>query len=606
METESIIIPLEGKDNLTPAFRNVTASIDDLNSALAQTLKSEKLSAINAEARKLADSMSMAEKEAFLLAHSLEEGGKKATLSWTDFRSMYSTVLDAFRMGEQVFAATYGEFAKLTDTVRDFSLVSGQSSENASRFLEVLSDFGVTAQDATAAAKFLKNEGLSPNIDTLAMLADEFKKIQDPAERLAFIEQNLGRNGKEWVNVLNQESSALRERAASVNANLVVTEMDIKLREVQRLQMDDLKDKWADFTTGLGRNISMVIAYNTASNRAIEILKEQGVQTNYNTVNTDEYKVALEQAIAEQLAAADSSTEYTDTLKAQEEAAKAAAEQLKELSAANAETITGAIANTKATEDFTKSQDDLFQQIVDKTEELNSIPNWETEKLKETQEEYDKLTAKYDENKEAFIAAMEEKFAMMAVEKIAMEDGVAGYSDAEFAKAQAILETTNIATAAAFDQQHAQELLTDAVVNGRIGVEEFGSILDQVMADGVVSTNEVTAAINAIPPSKTVTVTVNTVQMGGYTGYGSGTSYGTSDTQYNQHAEGGMFTIPSAYGNEGFKMGGMDTASGDEKMKLIPEGKTGNEDVIAALEAMRIDETRLANTIVTALAMGRG
>jgi hypothetical protein len=45
------------------------------------------------------------------------------------------------------------------------------------------------------------------------------------------------------------------------------------------------------------------------------------------------------------------------------------------------------------------------------------------------------------------------------------------------------------------------------------------------------------------------------------------------------HADGGSFMIPSSYGNEGFQLGGGDTASGGERLQIIPKGQAGSSEI---------------------------
>ena len=84
--------------------------------------------------------------------------------------------------------------------------------------MQVIDDYELSAGDAEAATKRLKEKGLVPTIDTLAMLADQYKKIKDPAEAMAFVQDNLGRGGAKWINVLSQEGAALKEAAAQISA----------------------------------------------------------------------------------------------------------------------------------------------------------------------------------------------------------------------------------------------------------------------------------------------------------------------------------------------------------------------------------------------------
>jgi hypothetical protein len=54
----------------------------------------------------------------------------------------------------------------------------------------------------------------------------------------------------------------------------------------------------------------------------------------------------------------------------------------------------------------------------------------------------------------------------------------------------------------------------------------------------------------------------------------TGTTGGKSPDERG-HATGGDFMIPMSYGNEGFKMGNGDTASGGERVTITPKGGGG-------------------------------
>lgn len=502
------------------------------------------------------------------------------------------------RLGETLAVAvvqTVQEAIKVTDayneSIRDLSLVSGESAENTSRFIQVLDDFGLTADDAMTAAKALKEKGLSPNIDTLAALADEFKKIKDPAERMAFVQENLGKGGAKWVAVLNQESDALRKTAASVDSYLVKSDEQIKKAEIARLAIDNLSDSWAAFQNRIGDTKNELIFANEASNRAYEILKKQGVEINGATNRTQEYRDALEQAKEELLASGEASIEYTENLEEQ-------ARQLEEVSKANRALVDGAIEITSRNKDFAESQQEILQKIAETRAEGEKLYPWEAEKIEENKQKLAELGQSYSDNLEEFRSAMEEKFTLYAVEQIALSDGVEGFSEAELQKAQMILQTADVATAAAFEEQQAMALLAQAVADGVIPVEEWGAVLEQVMADGGVSIDEVQAKIESVPKQNTITFDIVT--------NGAPPNLAPSDysapvgTHRNGHADGGMFMIPAGYGNEGFNMGRGDTASGGELVSITPRGKDPNAGVIEAVLSTRIDYNELARAIVSA------
>lgn len=409
-----------------------------------------------------------------------------------------------------LIADSYKEYSALAENIRDLSLVSGESAESTSRFIQVLDDFQLTADDATMAAKKLKENGLSPSIETLAALSDQFRGIKDPAERMDFVYDKLGKSGGKFVNMLNQGSDALLANAAAINKNLILSDFEIKMYEVGRLAIDEKVDALAAFRVELGQNVGNVLAFASAMERANEIQQENTEVVGGQKRSTIGYSEALNMAMAEQLKAADASAEFKYNLEEEKKAAEDAAKALKELSAVNKEIIDGAIDITNAQNDFEEKQRDVEQAIADTRAEGEKLYPWEFEKIQENKDKLAELGDQYIENQEKYRAAQEERAAMMAIEAIAMSDGIAGYSDAEREKARVILETTDIATAAAFEEQQAIMAMSQAVADGTLPVENWGGVFDAVMADGKASVEEVQAAIAAVPKDNTITFNIVT------------------------------------------------------------------------------------------------
>jgi len=155
---------------------------------------------------------------------------------------------------------SYAAAQEYSQSVRDLSLITQTGAEQTSRFLQVLDDYQLTADDATAASKALKENGLVPTIDTLADLADQYQSIKDPAEKLVFIQENLGRGGAKWINVLNQQSDALRNQAANVDQNLILTDEMIRKMELARLAGDAWADTWQGIQVQVGAAMGSIVA----------------------------------------------------------------------------------------------------------------------------------------------------------------------------------------------------------------------------------------------------------------------------------------------------------------------------------------------------------
>jgi hypothetical protein len=157
----------------------------------------------------------------------------------------------AFRVYNAVVDQTIGVTLEYAKQVKTLSAVSGESAENTSRFVQVLDDFQIGAEDALVATKALTRQGLKPNIATLAQLSDEYLKLTTAEERNAFVIKNLGKGGLEWVNVLKQGRAALIARGDAVNKNLLLDEQAIRKTEKYRLALDELND------TVLGLKVSL-------------------------------------------------------------------------------------------------------------------------------------------------------------------------------------------------------------------------------------------------------------------------------------------------------------------------------------------------------------
>lgn len=206
--------------------------------------------------------------------------------------------------------------SEYTEAVRDQMLISGQSADASSRFIQVLDDYQLSAEDAKTATRALTREGYAPTIETIAKLSGEYQKLTTVEEKNAFVQKNLGRTGQEWLNLLNQGPDAIMAMNDAVDKNLILTEANIQAYEDYRLTMDEFNDRVMALKVSIGNELIPVLSEMldnfSASQRAAEIMVEQGL--NPALTWSKEYKDALAQANAEQLAAAASASELAGEL----------------------------------------------------------------------------------------------------------------------------------------------------------------------------------------------------------------------------------------------------------------------------------------------------
>ena len=121
------------------------------------------------------------------------------------------------------------------------------------------------------------------------------------------------------------------------------------------------------------------------------------------------------------------------------------------------------------------------------------------------------------------------------------------------------------------------DAVSTSIANGIIQVDQFKQMFDLLT-------------------SKEITLTVNQV-----TNMLRADALSTQMDARQQHATGGDFLIPMSYGNEGFRMGNGDTASGGERVSITPRGGSPNADVIDAIERNRVSEERLVQLFENAV-----
>lgn len=524
---------------------------------------------VEGQEKNLTKTFSDADKQAGKFSASL------ATMSTiaTGVNSVIGISSKVFEQVSRVVNEAWGAYAKLSEEVRDFALVSGQSAEEASVFLQVLDDFQLSAEDATAAARFLKEQGLSPNLETLIDLSEQFKAIQDPAERLEFIQENLGRGGAKWVNVLNQEEDALRATAAAIDENLILSDEQIAKYEQQRLALDAVADSWQGLKVSVGEFIGAQILESQVLQRASDILEEQGQLHMFAAKTSQEYRDAVAQARAEMDAETQALMDNEDAAVENEQAIEDLVAQQKALSDTLSQQI-GLIDNIqRADEAYTEKSQTLAEQRGETETELATL---RAQGYWEQSQQIQGALGKLEEIKQAELdlAAERERQSLQFVSQILQQELARdGWTQSEFEAFAA--------------QQEAWGLWSSDVVDKAQAAWE--------------EANKITEAINGIPTDRTVTITVNQV---GHIDPASaaGQQYYASERDRTPHAAGGSFLIPQSYGNEGFMMGNGDTASGGERVTITPRGGgSDNSSLIAAIQSTRVNEDRMVKMLRDAL-----
>jgi hypothetical protein len=438
---------------------------------------------------------------------------------------------------EKGFEQTVGSAQKYDQVIYGIMASTGGTADQTSRMVQVLDDAGVGFETVKKAMKEMGKDGIAPSMDELARLADEFVKIQDPAEKVKFQLDHFGKSGQDMARALSMGGAALRKMNDEMSGGLILTEENIKASEEYRKNLDTLNDSISGFQMKAG-------------NEMIPVLNQIVTGMNYAAQGQEDYNRRLQESIALNGDRGDRMNNIlvlqmkeTEELYAARDAVNAHADAL-DNSISTLEEHTGAVEiDDEAVKELTRSNSEFLSIIGSITEQQSTY--------------------------ESQVAAINQEYEEG---KITMEER--GIALQELADKQE--EASNRMILSMLQQNLAVDGLSTA---------EMKYLLETGMQWGIYSRSAVDSAQAAIdkaaeledeflnlPTDHTMTITINTV--GGMGTFEApelamrGRSVGVK-----RHASGGDFMIPMSYGNEGFKMGNGDTASGGERVSITPRGQ---------------------------------
>lgn len=446
--TESVVVDFEGNSqNLIESAKKIQKEMDALDKKLDEAGVSQ--SAYNQAVREG------------------EKAAQSSTMSWTDFRSMYSTVLDVVRVGQAIWDETAEKYVNNAVAVGNMARNLGTTTEEASRLKEVADDLGIGMDTLTTSFKLAQKDGFQPTVAGLADMADEYNKLAPGVERTQFLLDRFGKSGEDMGKLLEKGGESIRNMAGAVDESLIVTQQGYEEARRYQIAMDDLKDSWDGLTYKAAPPLidaaTKVLNSMTDSARAMEILKANGddyaiSQVRLGLVTNDAYQEALQQAAAEReqadaaKLAADSANEAGDAFESEAEKtqrladeARVAKEKLDEMSRAN-------------------------QGLWSLTTKLQDEQSNYNETLAQTAKQYGANSQQVQDLKKKHEDAMKKIAFDLYLAKLQAD----GFTDAEFKMAlQAGVATGQIDQATA-DMAQSLDKTIDAAINAGGAISEIG------------------------------------------------------------------------------------------------------------------------------------
>lgn len=424
---------------------------------------------------------------------------KATTMSWTDFRSMYQTVLDVVRVGQQVWDATGQKFIDYSEQVKNMSRSIGASAEESSRLIQVADDVRLSYESLTIAMKMAQKDGIEMSIEGLAKLSDEYLKLAPGVERTQFLLDKFGKSGAEMGKLMEQGGAGIRSMSASIDDGLILTEEAIKSAEEYKKATDNLSDSWDAFAITIGKKVTPVItdAINRMNDEiaATKLAEEHGEKLFWLTGKKYEAYVAEAKAAREAAEAtkelAGENENATGTydpavagltteelaLKELEEAAKEAAEKLEAISEAN-KAMLGTVENFGSlNKRHAEEMADAWAKVDD------AVASGNVDAINEARAAVGQLAVDY-------VQATNEIVYSMITAKLSVD----GLTDAEFEAALQAGKSLGIFDDAAIAQAQAANEQANAFVEAAMQTEQAAQDATDATAETADAASEVTDA----------------------------------------------------------------------------------------------------------------
>lgn len=392
---------------------------------------------------------------------------------------------------KKVLDESLGVFVAAADKVRRYQDATGLSAEESSKLIQVLDDEKISFEQLEkVVAKNGKTFDFS--IAGLGRMSEQYLKLTTAQERATFMNERFGKQWISFVPVMEKGEAALTDMSEAVNENQILLEEDLETAREYEIAMDTLGDTIEGAKIKLGSWVGQLIIANVKAKETSELYEElTGEQARLGmNVPTEEFKAFTAQM--------DRGKAMTELYKAQMKETAEVIEgevvpSMEDLQKANANIISDAIKLTDSQKDFQKGQAATTAKIAEYQAKLEELFPWETEKRQEILGQIGELEQKYADDAAAFEEASRRKIAMMVIEKIAMQDGMAGFSEIEQAKAFKYLETLGVAESAAARRVIAEEAVA------------------QAMADGILEAHNMDFALRKLEKGYSIDVVLNTI-----------------------------------------------------------------------------------------------
>ncbi len=477
--------------------------------------------------------------------------------SFTELQSAIGLGKEALDLIQGAYNQTVGAAAAYADQVGQLSRITGMSTESSSRLLDVTDKMGVEFGQLETALRFMSKNGVEPSIQGIAQLSDQYRALSDPIDRNNFLIKEFGRSGLDMAMLMNQGSAAIERMAGETNKYLLLSQQQYDASVQNKIATKEFNEAIEAQKIALGNELmptlTKVLNYETDWMNALEQAREEGVK-GYFQINQRAQAIMQEAEAAR--AATSANQDNTAALRDQAGAAQLDSEALAAMSNTYQTTLNLAASLRQENGNYNKQLGELMAKQSDEEQQLKTLAaqGWSplSQKVQDVKKQYNDTAESIDALQEQHHQAIAKMEYDLLVAKLSAD----GLTSSEFDMAQQVGVSLGVFTQAEADQAKAYNKVTDAAAAGKLSAEQLKGALDDV-ANGNYNI-DLNFVSNGLPP---ILQQYQIPQAG----------------QARRYQHGGSFIVPPEYGNEGFSLGGMATASGGERIDISPAGGGSKE-----------------------------
>jgi len=476
--------------------------------------------------------------------------------------------------------------------VYDMMLTTRGTAEETSKLIQVVDDTGVSYETLKTAMKMAVKNGIQPNIESMADLADQYKALKDPVKQGQLLLDNFGKSGLEMARVMEMGGDALRKMSGEMSGGLILTQANIDASEEYRKNLDNLQDTVDGVAVSIGNELIPVLNDTfTVMENSRDAVKEnvkwyeylipalRGVRTAVTL-----YKEAQAESNREQIAAADATAAHGDALDGFVTSIDGVTMSMEEQAAAAkvaTDTNRGLLTLTK---DIQRETDNYKYSLSDlniKQYELSLILTDLEAKGKTNTQMYRDTQAAMDANKKSITELGIEHEA--AMKKIAVDLYVAklmadGFTEQEYKMAIQAMTSAGIIDKATAEMALGMDAAMNAAINAKDAVVTLGGKAQEIAGDyfmNFIATLTINARridYGSEPPDVAVPPGAPDLPNGDMQATGTG---------------GNFLTVPAGYPNDGYPV----WMTSGEQYAVIPRNGNNTNNGGGAMGGMVVNLT---------------